>query len=157
MMWPFTSVYRRFCNQAFDALKTGNADMAKVLFEQAIRWDRRRPRAFAGLGTTYLYAAGGATARGDDAAKLQYGDLSVRAFDEALRRETDPEWKAEHLWQKGVVLGLLGRMPEREPCWREADGLVPGLTAQRSPSAEMTPEEGATLYMRAILRGRERK
>ena len=88
--------------------------------------------------------------QGDEAQAVEYGELALKAFDECIHRETDPELKAEVWWQKAVTLGGLGRIDDRDVCLHEAERLVPGSTKGRG-------ERLLREAFEAVMKGRDKQ
>lgn len=131
-MGLFGHSYNGLCKKGIEALESGDEEKASEYFMQAIRKDQNQPRAFACLGMTYQEAVNASFFRQDEPVKAkEYDELAIRAFDEAIRRETDTDLKAEEWWQRGVTLGVLDRMSERDASWNEAGKVVPGFSSRR--------------------------
>jgi tetratricopeptide (TPR) repeat protein len=130
-MGLFSTSYHDLCEKGKKAFNSGNLEKAIELFLKAIEKDPHHPRAFGWLGMTYGKASNFFFMQGDDDNEKKFCEWSVKAFDEAIQRETDPQMKAEHWWQRGVALGGLHRLEERDASWREADKIVSGYTTKR--------------------------
>lgn len=126
-MGLFSPSYHRLCEQGILAFNAGDFETASERFLSAIQKDQQAPRAFGWLGMTYQAA----TNRSDGADAAQWADLAIRAFGEAINHETDPDLKAEFLWQRGVTFGSMSRPEEQNASWKEADKIVPGFVEKR--------------------------
>lgn len=133
-MGLFSNSYHDLCRQGIKALQAGNLERASNLFMKAIDKDQSQPRAFGWLGTTYQKAAD--SIRDDATKRADYINMAIRAFDEAIKRENDTQLKAEFWWQRGVVLGGIGLLQERDQSFAEADKTVPGFTARKQSLLE---------------------
>jgi tetratricopeptide (TPR) repeat protein len=133
-MGLFGPSYHSLCEKGIKAFHADDLEGASGLFLSAIKIDSTKPRAFGWLGMVYARASNDLVFGGDNAKQREYGELALKAFNEAIQRENDSEMKAEYLWQKGVVLGGLNRLPERDTALREADKASPGFTARRQQS-----------------------
>lgn len=130
-MGLFGHSYNDLCKKGREALESGDEEKASEHFLQAIRNDQSKPRAFAWLGMTYQEAVNAFLRQDEPVKAKEYGELAIRAFDEAIRRETDPALKAEEWWQRGVTLGAMDRTSERDASWNEAEKAVPGFSSKR--------------------------
>jgi tetratricopeptide (TPR) repeat protein len=129
-MGLFGPSYHKLCEKGIAALEAGDLETASELFMKAMRKDPSQPRAFFWLGATYQQAASEFGLQGNQSEAEEYGELSVKAFDEAIQRETDPELKAMAWRQRGITLGGLGRTADRDASWHEADKVIPGFTSK---------------------------
>lgn len=134
-MGLFGNSYNDLCKKGIEALESGDVEKASEYFMQALRKDQNQPRAFAWLGMTYQEAVNAFFRQDEPVKAKEYGELAIKAFGEAIRRETDTDLKAEVWWQRGVTLGALDRISERDASWNEADKIIPGFSSKRSGSS----------------------
>jgi len=125
----FSPSYHGLCKKGIQALESGDVDGASELFLKAMRIDPSQPRAFGWLGYCYVAAGTHFGLSGEETSKREYLELALKAFDEAIVRESDAELKADFWWQKGACLRLLGR--EDSATLQEADKVIPGYTEKR--------------------------
>lgn len=101
---------------------------AEDLFLKAIEKDPQPSSAYAYLGRVYQKMAGYYANEEDE--KTKHVELSLRAFDEAIRRQTTDESRARYWWLKGISFGLVGQTAYKERAFQDADKLQPGFTEQ---------------------------
>ncbi len=137
----FGSSYHDLCKKGWDALSSGDLETANKLSLKAIKLDKTHPRAFSLLGWCYQEAGDRCWRVGNEIEYREYLDLAIKAFDDAIRRETDAELTAQFWWQKGSCLRGLGR--DDTESLREADKAVPGFCAKQKQEAENAFKEAA--------------
>jgi tetratricopeptide (TPR) repeat protein len=128
-MGLFSPSYHGLCKKGIQALESGDVEGASDLFLKAMQMDPSQPRAFGWLGHTYFAAADQFWRAGQKTEQHEYLEQAIRAFDEAIARESDAELKADFWWQKGAGLRLLGR--DDSEALREADKVIPGFNEKR--------------------------
>jgi len=143
-MGIFGASYRGLCKKGVEALESGNQAKAEQLILQAINMDPSAAMAYACLGMVYLMASGAFRLRNDKAGAKGYGDASIAAYDEAIRRETSSQRKAALWWQRGIVLRSIERDDEGFSSWLEAEKLSPGYTTTRSDRIPESISEAMT-------------
>jgi tetratricopeptide (TPR) repeat protein len=126
-MGLFGPSYNKLCEKAIAALDAKDLELASTLLMEAIKKDQQHPRAFGWLGMTYREAASEFSLSNDLAKANEYGTMAIRAFNEAILRETDIGMKAQIWWQLGQVQGMLGRKDDQRLSFAEADKLIPNF------------------------------
>jgi tetratricopeptide (TPR) repeat protein len=130
-MGLFGNSYHQLCEKAIEALEGNDIERASKLLLAAIAKDNSQPRAFHWLGMTYNAASSAFAMQGDSARQIAFGEQALRAFDDAIKRETDAPLKAEQFWQRAAALRGLNRTKESEDSLAHADEAVPGFLARR--------------------------
>jgi tetratricopeptide (TPR) repeat protein len=128
-MGLFGSSYHGLCKKGIQALESGDVGGASELFLKAMRMDPSQPRAFGWLGYCYVGAADYFWRAGEQTNQREYLELAIKAFDEAIVRQSDAQSKADFWWQKGMCLRALGR--DDSEALQEADKQLPGFNARR--------------------------
>jgi len=137
-MGLFSSPYDNVCKKAIKAGDSGDLERSCDLFLEAVQMDSQKPLGFAGLGLTYQKVAG--YLADDNPERKEYAEMSLRAFDEAVRLQQYPDLKAEYLWLKGVTFTLLGRVAEADAAWSQANNILPGsVEAKKAKSSWLVP------------------
>jgi tetratricopeptide (TPR) repeat protein len=124
----FGRSYHELCEKGKSAFDSGDLTKALDAFTKAVDKDPQHPRAFGWLGMVYMSISQHFTMiERDEAKAIHTGELSVRAFDEAINLETERKDKAMLYYQRGLMLANLRRPDERDRSWSKADDLVPGF------------------------------
>jgi len=143
-MGIFGSSYRGLCKKGIEALDSGNQAKAEELILQALNLDPSAAMAYACLGMVYLMASIDFSLRNDKANAKGYGEKSIAAYDEGIRRETSAQRKAALWWQRGIALRTIDRDEDRFSSWLEAEKLSPGYTITRNDRMSEAISEALT-------------
>ncbi len=130
-MWPFSPSYNSLCEKAIKAIEAHDLGRALKILNQAIGIEPNNPRAHGWVAMAYVDAAkevlqGARVAELDEIVKT-----AEQAFESAISFERDPVMKAEFLWQKACLYGVLGRSEEQHRALAAADEVSPGFVKER--------------------------